>query len=425
MSGGLLRVGFVCQWYHPEAVTQPGWIVDGLRNQGARVEVLTGIPNYPDGHVPPGYRAWDVRTDVVDGVLVHRTPLYPSHDKRTSRRIVNYLTWALSSTLLGQRHLRHLDVALVYSSPATAALAAWVTRKLAGTPYVLLVQDLWPDSVFASGFMLGRTGRVARRALGRMATTFYGGASRVLVISPGMIDVLVERGVPRERIALVYNWVPREPGRRAEPAQTNFRDDLGIPDDHFVIMYAGNHGGAQALASVIRGMALIAPTHGIHLVLVGDGVEKETLVELALTEAPSRVHFLGPVTREAIGQMMESADVHLVSLAPDPLFRVTMPSKLQSILAAGLPVLVCGEGDVADIAQEAGAGKVCAPGKPEAFAEAAKALKALPVHERRAMGARGRRYYEANMSPDVGSARLMEQLAAAVNPETHSTRLNR
>lgn len=410
-SAGRLRVAFVCQWYQPEPVTQPGWIVDGLRDRGVRVEVLTGVPNYPDGRAAFGYRAWQTRTERVDGVTVHRTPLYPSHDRRTLGRMANYVSWAVSSALLGQRHLRSADVALVYSSPATAAGAAWLARKRAGVPYVLLIQDLWPDSVFASGFLTGWPRRLVEGLLDRMVRGFYASASRVLVISPGMVDVLAGRGVPRDKIGLVYNWIPTEP---PVAAASSLREELGIPQNDFVIMYAGNHGAAQSLDSVIRGVALLPEDLGVHLVLVGDGVEKARLVDLATAEAPSRVHFVAPVARELIGSMMAAAQAHLVSLSPDPLFKVTMPSKLQSILAAGLPVIACGEGDVTAVVAEAGAGVTCAPGDPTDFARAALALRDRPATELEEMGDKGLRYYEQHMSAAVGSARLLHELETAV-----------
>ena len=133
-----LKVGFVCQWFSPEPIQQPGWIVDGLRRCGADVSVLTGIPNYPTGVVADGYRARKGYVEDLSGVTVRRTPLYPSHDTSAARRMLNYASWALSSALMGARHLKDRDVVLVYSSPATAALPAMAASRFLGVPYVLL-----------------------------------------------------------------------------------------------------------------------------------------------------------------------------------------------------------------------------------------------------------------------------------------------
>lgn len=407
-------VAFVCQYYLPEPVTQPRWIVEALRRQGLPVRVLTGVPNYPEGRVQEGYRPWRTSLELVEGVPVRRTPLYPNHDARTALRILNYVSWAVSSAVLGQRLLNDVDVTLVYSSPATAALAAVVARKLRGAPYVLLVQDLWPDSIFASGFMPGRGTSVVRRILKFLSDASYRNATRVIVISPGMIDVMIRRGVPRERLCLIYNWVPRRLSSTSQSADTrNIRMELDISPDDFVLLYAGNHGGAQALDNAVRGMAQFGREDGVHLVLVGDGVEKEGLSELAGTLAPGVVHFVDTMDRETLVAVMDQANAHLVSLAARPLFSVTMPSKLQAIMAEGLPVLCCGDGDMAEVVHDSGAGEVCPPGQPSAFADALLRLVALSPRELASMGQRGREYYEAHMSPEVGAAELVRQLIAA------------
>ena len=130
------RVAYVTQWFPPEQVQVPTWIAQALRRQGVQVDVLTGIPNYPAGRAFDGYPAWKRSVEEIDGFRVERTPLVPSHSRSALGRLTNYGSWALSSALLGQRVLSRADVALVYSSPATAALAPLVAKGLWGTPYV-------------------------------------------------------------------------------------------------------------------------------------------------------------------------------------------------------------------------------------------------------------------------------------------------
>ena len=131
------------------------------------MDVLTGVPNYPSGVVPAGYRAHRRSVEDLDGLRVLRAPLYPSHDRSTVRRAANYLSWAASSTVVGRGLLRSADASLVYGSPITAATAAMAARMRWRTPYVLMVMDLWPDSVFATGFLTDGAGRrLAAGALG-------------------------------------------------------------------------------------------------------------------------------------------------------------------------------------------------------------------------------------------------------------------
>jgi colanic acid biosynthesis glycosyl transferase WcaI len=387
-----LRVVFVCQWYRPEPVSQPGWIVDALRRAGARVEVLTGIPNYPSGRVMPGYRAWRAGSTVLNGVAVHRTPLIPSHDSKASGRMLNYLSWAFTSSIWGQRHLKSADVALVYSSPATAALPA----------------------MFAQGFLTGFAGRLARWLVGAFANAAYRSAAHIVVISPGMIDLLESRGVPRAKMSLIYNWVEeQDAGAGAGAGAPDVREMFGIGTDDFVLMYAGNHGAAQALDSIVRAFGAIPESEHCHLVLVGDGVQKDGLRTLASRICPDRVHFVAAQPQELMGKITGQADVQLVSLSDRPLFAVTTPSKLQSILAAGHPVLVSAPGDTAEIVTEAGAGVSVPAESPGAVAAAVRRLRREPLTDRRAMGANGAAHYRLHMSEAVGARKLIVVLERA------------
>lgn len=410
----------VCQWFPPEPIVVPLSIATELHDRGHTVEVLTGIPNYPTGQVAAGYRPWRRSREIRDGLPVHRTPLYPSHDSSALKRMANYLSWALSSTLGGFRTIRRADVALVYSSPATAALAPAVWRAIARTPFVLLIQDLWPDSVAASG--MARRGIVttaAEWALHRFVAWTYRRAAHVVVISPSMIDVLASRGVPRDKITLVYNWASDEGAAASSATRSTARSELGIDEDAFVLAYAGNHGVAQGLRNVIEAAALIGEDHlDVVFVLAGDGVETPELVDLARSTARANVIFPGRLDATQMASLRLAADVQLVSLIDDELFAVTMPSKVQSILASAQPLIVVAPGDAAAVAHESGAGWAVPPGDPAALAAAALTARATSPTDLSEMAQAGRTYYEAAMGRDIGGHRLDVVLRNAADSTT-------
>lgn len=405
-----LSVTTVTQWYPPEPAAQPQWIVQALAERGLNVRVLTGVPNYPTGTVLPGYRSWRGGNEVVEGVRVARTPLYPSHDQSALKRMANYASWAFSSALLGQRALRNAEVSLVYSSPATAALPAMVAKRRFGTPYVLLVQDVWPDSIFASGFLPGAGGRIVERVAHWFVNRTYRGASEIAVISPGMIDLLVARGVPREKLTLVYNWVAEPP---SVPSGSTLRRRLGIRTEDFVLLYAGNHGAAQGLEPVVRAFLGEGVPANCHLVLVGDGVAKRGLQEITEAAEAPRIHFLESVPHAEVAELVAGCDAQLVSLADQPLFAVTMPSKLQAILAAGKPALVVAPGDAAAVVSSAGAGVTAVPGDVSSIAAGVRRLAEMGPEVRQQMGESGRSLYLAEMAEQVGAKRLMRLLELA------------
>lgn len=404
---------FVCQWYPPEPAEVPRSIAMSLAALGP-IEVLTGVPNYPTGVVAAGHRAWELRVEQSDGLRVLRTPLYPSHDSSALKRMANYLSWAVSSSLLGQRRLRRAEAVLVYSSPATAALPAMVARTLWGTPYVLLVQDVWPDSIFASGFLPGRAGRLVRGAMSAFVNRTYALADHVAVISPGMADLLESRGVPRDKLSVVYNWVPEEddPSPAGTDTVAPLRERVGLDADDVAFLYAGNHGHAQNLDAVVEAFLEHTPANA-HLVLLGQGVAKQTLRDRA--RGASTVHFLDPVPRAEAQVLLHQADVSVVSLADEPLFAVTMPSKVQSGLATARPLLVVVRGDAAKVVEEAGAGLAATPGDPLSIGAAVETLTKMSAEERRQRGEAGREVYRAQMSRAIGARRLHDLLTQAAS----------
>lgn len=407
---------FVCQWYPPEPAAIPRSIALSLSSAEDYVRVLTGIPNYPTGTVPNGYRATRPTNEVIDGLDIRRAPLYPSHDSSTLRRIANYVSWAVAASVFGQQVLRQSDAVLVYSSPATAALPAMVARRLWGIPYVLLVQDVWPDSVFASGFLGGARTRLAHGVMDFFVRRAYAAADHIAVTSPGMIDLLAGRKVPREKLSLVYNWVPEEDEqpRKPRPASSvgSLRYRAGVPDDVCLFLYAGNHGYAQALESLIEAFA-DERTADAHLVLLGSGVMKPDLMDRAADNP--RVHFLDPVPRAEAAELVGDADVSVISLADEPLFAVTLPSKLQSGLVSAKPLLVVARGDAAAVVASANAGAVAMPANIPDIVRAIHELASLDRDQLTAMGQRGRKLYRSTMARSVGSKNLSETLRSVAS----------
>jgi glycosyltransferase involved in cell wall biosynthesis len=380
--------------------------------RGHTVEVLTSVPYGTDGTVMPGYRAWRSRTDEIEGMTVRHLALIPSHDASSRRRMTTYLSWAASATLAGLGALRRADVALVFSSPATAALPAMVWRRVAKTPYVLMVQDIWPDSVFATGFMSGRfTRAVAQALLERFCSRAYKSAAHIAVISPGAAGVLESRGVPADKISIVYNW-SEEPQDRALDSRAS-RVALGLPPDAFVISYAGNHGPAQGLDVVIEAAREIADLTDVQLFLAGDGLALERLRRLVASLECRNVTVAGPLPLESMGLVRSASSVQLVCLSDDPLFRVTMPSKVQAILASGTAAIVIGTGDAASVVEESGAGWSVFPGDRTSLAEAFRTAHKESAEALAARGRAGRAYYEEHMSERIGGGRLDTILRAA------------
>jgi glycosyltransferase involved in cell wall biosynthesis len=415
-----MRVGLVSQWYDPEVgAVVPGTLARALSSYGHQVEVLTGLPNYPTGRLYPGYHLRPYQREELDGVTVHRCPLYPSHDSQAVRRAANFLSFASAASVVGLRALRRVDAMLVYSAPATAALPALALRRALRIPFVLLIQDMWPQSVTASGFLHGPTSRRVERGLHRFCDHTYRRAASIAVTSPGMADLIAARGIDESKIAVVPNWVDEALFRPMERDPALARE-LG-PLRPFTVMYAGNLGELQGLEVIVEAADLLRSHWELGFVLVGGGVAEQHLRRMVAERGLDNVRFVGPQPSTRMSKVLALGDVQLVTLRDIPLLRSTLPSKVQAALAAGRPVIAAVSGDAAAVVDAAGAGLTVPPGSPAELAAAILKIHSLPDRGRRDLGDSGRRYYEANLSRHHGVARLTALLEQASQKELIST----
>lgn len=405
-----MRILFLTQWFDPEPMFKGLAFAMALRERGHEVEILTGFPNYPDGKVYPGYRIRPFLREVMEGIPVLRVPLYPSHDASAIRRTANYGTFALSAATIGAAAVKPADVMYVYHPPATVALPAIMIHGMRQIPFVYDIQDLWPDTLTATGMM---NNRFLLGLVDRWCRMVYRAASKIVVLSPGFKDVLVHRSVPEEKIEVIYNWCD-EGQIPKTPRNESLAKELGF-SGRFNILFAGTMGKAQALEAVLDAAGRIGGRiPEVQFVFVGGGIELDCLQEIARERRLNNVLFLPRRPVSEIGEVLSLADVLLVHLKDDPLFRITIPSKIQAYLAVGRAVLVGVRGDAADLVRAAGAGIDCQPENPESISEAVEKLYRMPRALLDEMGDRGRRYYREKLCLSEGVSRFEEVFQAAV-----------
>ncbi len=387
-----MRVMYLTQWFEPEPAVKGVAFVRGLMERGYQVEVVTGFPNYPSGTIYPGYRLRLFQKEILEGIVVNRLPLYPSHNTSTIARSLNYVSFFASALIYGLWASRRFDVVYVYHPPITVGAAAAWFGWLMGVPFVLDVQDLWPDSVIAS--RMKGTGPLAK-ALGSVCDFVYRRSAAILVQSRGIKAKLVERGVATGKLTTIYNW--------ADEALTSpkglCKAETLIPPRRFNIVYGGNIGRVQALEAVISAAQLAAESEPrILLTLIGSGTEAERLRRIMTKVGASNVRILPAVPKSHIADVFAAADVLVAHLADDPLFAITVPSKVQFYLAMGKPILLGVKGEAADLVVSAGAGVAVPPEDVPALAEAMVDLSRRPCEELRLMGERGRLFYKQRLS---------------------------
>jgi glycosyltransferase involved in cell wall biosynthesis len=387
-----MRVMFLTQWFEPEPIMKGAAFARALADAGHHVEVVTGFPNYPTGRIYPGYRVGLFQKEIIDGIAVNRLPLYPSHNKSSLGRAMNYLSFFLSVLIYGLWAARRFDVVYVYHPPITVGAAAALFGLINRRPFVVDIQDLWPDSVAASG-MFG-TGAISN-VLDGICNFVYRRAAAIVTQSHGFEAKLIERGVPPAKLTTIYNWADEaltRPSGHCDAA-------VLVPRGRFNVVYGGNIGRAQALDAVVRAAKLAMDrSPGIQLTLIGNGVERDNLRRLVTEIGAHNVKIAPGVPKSEIADILAAADVLLVHLADDPLFEITIPSKIQFYLAMGKPILIGMKGEAAKLVSSAGAGVTVPPEDIEAIARAMIELSQQPAENLRAMGEKGKSFYERRLS---------------------------
>lgn len=403
-----VRVLLLTQLFQPEPNHLKGLeFAKAVRAAGIDLRVLTGFPNYPGGRVFPGYRVRPVLHEVLDDVPVTRVAMFPSHDRSAVRRAATYLSFAASATLAAVVTRFKPDIVHTCVGPMTLAIPASAARALRGSRTLLDIQDLWPESVTASGMgPLGMASTVAS-ALCRWA---YRRADRFVALSEGYKRILVERGVPAERIDVVYNWC--DESQIPDPGPPSGRQAGEQP---LRILYAGNIGTVQALDLVLDAARLLAERPvPVEFTIAGAGVELERLRARQEREAIASVRFIGSVPPGLMAALYEQADALLVHLRDDPLSRIGIPQKTQMSLAAGRPILIGVRGEATVLVDEARAGVSFEPGSAGGLADAVARLAAMPVAERDRLGERGRRFYAERLSFSRGLGAVLAVYSATL-----------
>jgi glycosyltransferase involved in cell wall biosynthesis len=382
-----MRVLILTEYYQPEPIPKPSEVADGLRRRGHQVEVLTGLPNYPKGVLYPGYglRPW-LRERVRD-VPVLRVFQVPYHGLSAFGRMLNYGSFMVAA-ILGGLLVEKPDVMYVFYPPLTVGVAARVIGGLRRVPFVLDVQDIWPDAVVSSGLL--REGLLTR-LMGRLERWLYGGARRILTVTDGALRNLSTKGVPGEKLVTLPNWIM---GDAAEPPSSESvqraRAELDADDD-FIVTFAGNLGALQDLDTVLEAAELLQREgRRIAVRIIGDGSERKRLEQLAKSKELENLRFLGPYPSARMSAFFAASGALIVHLNAGKLTDLILPTKTLAYMAAGRPIIAATSGATAELIDRARAGLTAPGGDSQALAKAMLEMSDLPNDERQAMGDRGR-----------------------------------
>lgn len=406
-----MRILFVSHYFPPE-VNAPAsrtheharrWVADGHA-----VTVVTCVPNHPRGEIFPGYRNRLLQEERVDGIRVIRPWTYVTANEGFLKRTLSYVSFAVGAVLASFRAGRP-DVVVATSPQFFAGIAGAVIAALKRRPFVLEVRDLWPDSIVQLGQL--RRGRLVR-FLEWVEIRLYRSADGVVVNTRAFIEHIAARGIPRDRIELVYNGIDCAMfAPRPRDAELLARHGLA---DRWLVAYIGTLGLAHGLVTVLDTAERLRGERDVTFLFIGDGADRVHLEAEAARRGLDNVRFLGLLPRSEVPPWIASIDCLLVMLRDLPVFETVIPSKIFELCAQERPVVLAAKGEIRRLVEEAKAGFVVDPEDADQLAAAIREVRGRP-EEVAARARAGREWVEASFQRDALARRMaafLEQTAA-------------
>jgi len=420
-----MRILFITQYFAPE--TEIGGIrileiASRLQSMGHEIAILTGLPNYPSGKLFGSYRgkAWrGTWTETINSLKVTRVPLFPSHDKKTLPRLLNYFSFLFASAARSV-FMKRPDVVVCTSPPLTIGLAAWLAAKRFGVPFLLEIRDLWPEAAIELGYL--KNPRV-RKAAYALETFLYSRASKIISVSEGMRKDLLKRGIPASRCEVICNGVdvslfaPSRPETSPNAVVAELQRNGNI-----VGVYLGTISSYHGVDCMLDLLEKLRGEPRIQIVFAAGGSAREDLESQVSARGLSNATFLSAPPRKEMPALISAADFCLAFVKPGPFSRWLLSSKVFMYMSCGRPVFAAAVGETARVIQEAQAG-IVEDATPEGIDRLVHSIagvgRGLEIEH---LGANGRRYAEHYCSWEALAASY-ERVLQSVHSTHHGLRI--
>ena len=395
------RLTIISQYFYPEEFRINDLAFEWVK-RGYDVTVITGIPNYPKGRFFSGYGWLRKNREVIQGVKVIRLPILPRR-KGLIFLSLNYLSFLVSGFFWALFTRLQSDVVFINEvSPMTQALPGLWFAKRRKTPSILYVQDLWPENVKAT---LQSDDSLLTRYLARLTKRIFEKTDTILTTSKSFVDNIVARGISKDKVRYwpqyaedFYQPLPKE-------AHSATR-----------IMFTGNIGQAQGLDLLVEVAKEIPENSNIIFVLVGEGRNKESLVtSIRENNIQHRFEFIDAVPPTEVPKLLATSDAGYIGFNQNTIFEMTIPAKLQSYLACGMPVIASASGEVESIVRENKLGFVSAPGDAKGLLQNITTFSKLSKEEKEVMSNNAKIYQEKHFAKQ----QLLDEMDVILKESKH------
>lgn len=395
-----MRILIISQYFWPESFRINDLSV-ALVERGHSVEVLTGNPNYPNGRFYEGYSGLNSKAEDWNGIRIHRSPLISRGNGGGINLALNYLSFAFFALFRGAFIKGKFDKILVFEpSPITVGIPAIFMKWIKKVPIYFWVQDLWPESVTAAG---GVQSKFTLKILDLLTKSIYKNSDRILIQSESFRKLILDKGVKNEKIIYYPNSV-----EGVFNILSKKEEYIKKLPEGFNVLFAGNIGESQDFDTILNAAVIVKNLNPkVNWVVLGDGRKKDYVAQkISVLGLEQTVYLLGSFPVHTMPDFFACADCLLVSLKRDYIFSLTIPSKIQSYLACGKPIVASLDGEGGRIIEEAKAGAVADAENPELLAAKIFELSKLDVEELEAMGRNSRDYFEKNFERELLVSRL-------------------
>lgn len=390
-----MHILLVSQYFWPETFRINDLAIS-LLERGNEVTVLTGKPNYPQGKIYNGYSFWGYTKENYKGINIIRVPLAPRVNGSGKYLALNYVSFVFFSCIYILFHRKKYDVSLTFAlSPITSVYPAILHKVLYKTKTTMWVQDLWPESVSAAGKM---SNKFIMNLLNSMVRNIYRNTDEIFIQSEAFEQSIKSKGVSPTKLHYIPNWAEDLFTDKRQINETKYK---GIIPKGFIVMFAGNIGEAQDFDSIIKAAIQTKDNVEIKWVIIGDGRKKKEvekiIKEKGLTET---VFLLGRYPVEEMPNLFTHADLMLVSLKDEEIFSLTIPSKIQSYMAFGKPIVSMLNGIGNKIIKEADCGYNATAGNYKKLADNVILAANTDRKILESKGNNGMQFYKENFSKE-------------------------
>lgn len=409
-----MKVLYLTNYFYPEQAAS-SYLSDNVRHalckSGIHIKLYTPIPTRGISYTIRQEYKKKKKEMMYNGMLeIHRFSMFRENNNPLIRAIRYICCWFIQ--LYYGVITKNIDLIYCNSTPPIQGVLGGILRKLKKVPFIYNLQDIFPDSLVGTG-LAKKDGLLWK--IGRVIENFtYRNADKIIVISQDFKRNIMAKGVPEEKIEVIYNWVDEQAVVNIPRSENKLFEKYNLNPNKFYITYCGNIGLTQNMDLLLDVAKELSTEANIHFVLVGEGADKSRVKSRVENENINNISFLPFQPYEDISHVFSLGDAGLIISKPG-VGENSVPSKTWSIMSAECPVIAnFDENEIKTILSENNCGIFTKAGDKEAFKNAILELynnkdKAVQL------GKNGRQFIMENLTREIGTSKYVKVVKEVAN----------